>query len=329
MHIITVSGYDIVDTTTSTVAAFIGGVQQNVLSVDATTVVIEITDVATMNAQTTELFFEVGAPNGLPDIYYGVSLTPVFQGLSISEGSSFGSTFEAYISGVGVDDTVMLVNAANNAAICDEAVMVSYGVLQCKSKAMALSSITVAAQVNGVKYTCSSYNSNSCSYATFTTSQPSYASPALSGANDIVLTGTNLNMPGYTSCEMTHNNIVADSCTIDGSGNAVGSWSLGVPLARTPISPILIINVVNSPMASHQAAYTAADTVTTVFADPAGAQTDIDCAYAGGCMLTTNADGLAQNVLGGQQKLYVCGVEATLDAAQSGVASAVFEVPQI
>lgn len=130
-HIITVTGYDITDTSPSTVAAFIGGVEQTVLSVDPTTVVIQIDDVSTMAAQATELFFEIGAPNGLPDIYSGVSLTPEFQGLSISEGSSFGSTFEAYVSGVGVDQTVMLVDASTDADLCDSAVMISYGVLEC------------------------------------------------------------------------------------------------------------------------------------------------------------------------------------------------------
>ena len=40
MQELTVIGYDIVDTDPSTVQAFIGGVQQTVLSVDATSVVI-------------------------------------------------------------------------------------------------------------------------------------------------------------------------------------------------------------------------------------------------------------------------------------------------
>lgn len=58
-------------------------------------------------------------------------------------------------------------------------------------------------------------------------------------------------MPGFVSCEMSFFDIMADSCRINNNGKAIGTWSLGVPLTRTPMSPILTINVVNSPMASH------------------------------------------------------------------------------
>ena len=49
-HIITVAGYNIADTSTATVQAFIGGIEQTVLSVTSTSVVIQIDNVTTMNA---------------------------------------------------------------------------------------------------------------------------------------------------------------------------------------------------------------------------------------------------------------------------------------
>lgn len=127
--------------------------------------------------------------------------------------------------------------------------MVSYGVLKCTTIPGALASTTVAAMIGNSKYTCNSFNSNSCTYQTFTTGQPSYSSPSIT-SNTMTLIGTNLNMAGYDSCEITHAGVKADACALN-AGNAVGTWSLGVPLARTPISPILIINVINSPLVSH------------------------------------------------------------------------------
>jgi len=61
----------------------------------------------------------------------------------------------------------------------------------------------------------------------------------------MTLTGTNLNMPGYYSCEMTHFGVKADSCVLDGAGNAIGTWSLGVPLSRVAETPSLTINIVD------------------------------------------------------------------------------------
>lgn len=49
-HIINVSGFGIEDTSTDTVQAFIGGIEQTIRSVSATLVVIEIDEVTTMNA---------------------------------------------------------------------------------------------------------------------------------------------------------------------------------------------------------------------------------------------------------------------------------------
>lgn len=95
------------------------------------------------------------------------------------------------------------------------------------------------------------------------------------------LTGANLMMPGYDSCRMTHYNIVADSCEVNLAGNAIGTWSIGVPLSITPEVPVLVINVVNSPMASHIASST--DVVNTVFDDSDPTQDNVTCGYAGGC----------------------------------------------
>lgn len=84
-HEIEVNGFGITDVSTSTVDAFIGGIAQTVLSVTPTQVIIQIDDVRSgLSPEPLELYFVEGAPNGLPDIYNNVPLTPVFLGVETS-----------------------------------------------------------------------------------------------------------------------------------------------------------------------------------------------------------------------------------------------------
>ena len=69
-HVIEVNGFDIPDVSTDTVQCYIGGVEQTVVSVSATEVVIHVDDVKSgLEQQTFELYFETGAVNGFSDLY--------------------------------------------------------------------------------------------------------------------------------------------------------------------------------------------------------------------------------------------------------------------
>lgn len=245
---LTVIGYDIVDVDPATVQAFIGGVEQTVLSVDATSVVIQVDDVTTKSAQSLEVYFEIGAPNGMGDIYSGVDLMPEFLGLSTSQGSEAGSTFSAFVEGVGVDDTVMLVDTSDDSEICMRTKVISYGVVECMSKAVTLSTINVAVKVDGTKVECMAGTGFQCTYETYSAAvQPKFATPSVDSATQVTLIGTNLSsIPNTQGCMVSYVGVEADSCTIDGSGNAVAVWTLGIPAPSVAQLPILTIIVQES-----------------------------------------------------------------------------------
>ena len=129
-HIITISGNDITDTDVNSVQVFIGGIEQTVRSVSATQVIVQVDDVLHgLTADSLEIYFSSGAPNGYSDIYSGVTFTPKFHGLEIAQGSEGGSTFNAIVPGVGSQDSVTLVDASNGNDLCESSEMISYGVL--------------------------------------------------------------------------------------------------------------------------------------------------------------------------------------------------------
>ena len=69
-YVIEVNGYDITDVSIDTVQCYIGGVEQTVVSVSATEVIIHVDEVKSgLEQQTFELYFEAGAVNGFSDLY--------------------------------------------------------------------------------------------------------------------------------------------------------------------------------------------------------------------------------------------------------------------
>ena len=94
-HFIEVTGFNIADTTPATIQAFIGGIEQAVVGVTPTSVLIEVTDVASGDAAKLEVYFEVGAPNDFWNLWDGVDLDPQFLGLETSTVSQCGSIIYA------------------------------------------------------------------------------------------------------------------------------------------------------------------------------------------------------------------------------------------
>lgn len=131
---------------------------------------------------------------------------------------------------------------------------------------------------------------------------------------------------------MTFAQVEADSCLVDASGDAIGTFNLGVPAPAAVARPELAIHTENAAgiVASHTASYPAgaASELDRVFAAPTGL-TSITCSFAGGCEFEIGATGLAANVAGGTQRVTVCGNEATLDVGASDAGLAVFAAPEL
>ena len=322
---IEVNGYDIPDVSTDTIQCYIGGVEQFVVSVEPTFVIINVNEVKSgLEEQTFELYFEAGAVNGFSDLYLeGITLTPVFKGLVFNQVSSFGSTITAEVAGLGVEDEdVILANAAG-VSICESAKMISYGILECKtSTSMTFDNDEVKVIVKGNSIECN--GELDCQISTFTSGdQPSYQSPELTNHNTIKLTGTNL-VTG-TSCTLSYGGVEADSCEIQNPGNAIGVFDLGVPSLAEPEGVKLSLH---EAYASHMASF---DSLLENEFDTARASSSYteECSFAGGCSITVPVQGLAANVNGGLQKVTACGSEAVLDKERSDPLNAVFKAPRI
>ena len=327
-HQVEVFGYDITDVSPDTIQVYIGGVEQTVLQVTTSSVLIQVDDIKSgLESQTFEIYFEVGAGNGFAELYQeGIVMTPEFKGLQTSTVSDSGSKIYAEVSGLGVDDTDVTLADVGGASICDSAKMVSYGMLECMTKAQTLSSTTVKLMVDNVAYTCN--GELSCTIETFPSGQPAYSSPILASGTTIKLTGSNLlTIAGAFDCMCSYGGIDADSCSVDGNGDALCVFDLGVPSLSGPAAPVLMINTDNAGiMACHTV--TGTDQLDNTFVAPGGL-VDVDCSFAGGCIIEIPAVGLSSNVLGGIQKITACGNDATMIPSMSDDTTAFFYAPEL
>ena len=105
---------------------------QTVLSASATTVLIQVDSVRSgLTANKMDLYFSVGIPNGYTELLSGATFVPKLTQLSTNTISVAGSTIQATVKGVGVDDSITLIDVASSTELCTSATMKSYGVLEC------------------------------------------------------------------------------------------------------------------------------------------------------------------------------------------------------
>ena len=69
-------------------------------------VLIQVDEVKSgLKNQNFELYLQEGAVNGFSDLYLqGIELSPEFKGLRTSKVSKFGSTIQAEVAGLGIED---------------------------------------------------------------------------------------------------------------------------------------------------------------------------------------------------------------------------------
>ena len=88
--------------------------------------------------QIVEVYFSSGVPNGMNPSPTAV-FTPKIVELSTNEGSQAGSKIYANVQGVGINDSVTLVDRTNtspaNRDLCQTATVLRYGVVECNTKA--------------------------------------------------------------------------------------------------------------------------------------------------------------------------------------------------
>ena len=125
------------------------------------------------SANSMNLFLAVGIPEGYEELLPGITFEPKLLSLSTNVVSAGGSLITAVVKGVGVNDNVTLVDSATSEDFCQSSRVLSYGVLECLTKAGELTSAVTLGVKNsdsGTEYECAALDQSECQLSTFDSS---------------------------------------------------------------------------------------------------------------------------------------------------------------
>jgi len=114
---------------------------------------------------TKKLYFEIGHPKNHAIVNTQLDLTPKFVSISPNIGSIGGTIVTAQVPGATTSSTDIDIVDPNNNSICDSIEVVSYGVVQCKTKAQVIANSTVLKVTQGYdEYSCENSDQTLCQY---------------------------------------------------------------------------------------------------------------------------------------------------------------------
>jgi hypothetical protein len=125
---------------TTNVEFWVGNKKQTTKSVNIDVATFTITDVSDMSIKGAKVFFDVGTPNGKDIVAGAVALTPKLVSLSPNTGSLGGTVITANVQGITKGSTIDLVKTSDGSSICASTKVVSYGVVECHTKAEEITS---------------------------------------------------------------------------------------------------------------------------------------------------------------------------------------------
>lgn len=114
-----------------------------------------------------------------------------------------------------------------------------------------------------------------------------------SGLGTITVTGTGFfdTSAGF-SASLTFAGVAADTVTVSSSTSLVASFSKGVPISATAISPVVVFSATDNSGIQHWAKVNTGVTLQNALASTPVA-TSTSCSFAGGCSLSLSAVGLS------------------------------------
>lgn len=313
---------------TTTVEVMVGGFAQTIVSVDATTVVAQLDDLASASSSV-EIYFPEGLPEGFQNLFEGLTFDPALVGLNTNIGSPAGSRIEASVKGAGPSDNLTLVNAADNSNICVSSRVTSYGVLECETKVADFSAtitLKVKDNTSGSFFVCANSDPTQCQYTTQVqgTDASEFTAVVKSDASTLSFTGVLFPIADFT-CSVTYAGVASTTCTINSATDVSATFANGVPTSEADVSPKLTFESSLDTFAHHAIVTAAALTNAFAFTSTTNGLT---CSFEGGCEFSVVADGLAAKVSEGSATINVCGKECTL-LDSSDATTTVCAVPAI
>lgn len=240
-----------------------------------------------------DLYFSIGIPKGYTEYLDGTTFTPKLLSVSTLEVSPSGSTIQATIKGVGVNDEITLVNSASTGtSLCLSATVIEYGLLECVTDPAVDFSGSIVASVkeiaSGTVHACLSTNTAQCTIGNLA-SQPAFDSVTLTSSSQLDLTGSLFPTSGFT-CEVVYAQATSDTCTITSASAVTAIFTNGVGTEETAVAPVLRF-IATDGTYSHQAV----PSDQAVLANPltvSSATSSLQSSFAGGSSFTVSAPGL-------------------------------------
>jgi hypothetical protein len=131
--------------TTSDVSLEIDNVAQTTTSVSTTEAIFTITNVSSQALTNNMLYFDVGLPQNHSLVAAQLDITPRLVSITPNTGSIGGTVITAIMPGATTTDTnIYIKKVGGTQSICQgPATVVSYGVVECKTKAEIISDGTL------------------------------------------------------------------------------------------------------------------------------------------------------------------------------------------
>jgi len=124
-----------------------------------------VTNVPDLTFNASRVYFPIGKPNGSKVVAAKVSLTPKLMEISPSSGSTGGSLITATIAGVGVKTSGLDLVDAAGASICQKVTIVSYGQVQCLTKAQEIPAASeIKVKFGADTHACANSEVSKCKY---------------------------------------------------------------------------------------------------------------------------------------------------------------------
>ena len=163
----------------------------------------------------------------------GATFEPKLIQLSTNIISVSGSTIQATVKGVGVDDSITLVDIASSTVLCTTATVKSYGVLECELDSSfdfsaGIIDVGVKEIASGITHsTCENADTTKCKLDLLTV-QPKYTAVTKTSSSVIDFTGTDFDDSGAFTCQVTYANVKSDTCTISSPTAVTSQFTKGI-----------------------------------------------------------------------------------------------------
>lgn len=138
-----------------------------------------------------EINFSVGYPNGYTELLAGVWFTPRLENASTNTVSSAGSTIQAKVNGMGLEDNLTLLDSSTQTDLCLSSQMLAYSILECEldpnfdfSRTSPEIVLQLKDKKSGQRYDCANNASASCGLTLIAT-QPTITAASMQSSTSI------------------------------------------------------------------------------------------------------------------------------------------------